>query len=183
MAGLAMMANRKSAARRQRMALIIPLLLASTCPPASAVEVGRTTGLQLPRFVSVKADRANVRVGPGTDYAVKFTLVRHGLPLEITAEFENWRRVRDWNGDEGWMLAALLSGKRMGLVRPWSSAEPLPLYASPSTLAPQEAIMQPKVMVAIDECDGTWCEVRVRGEIGYVEQAKLWGAYPGETFR
>lgn len=162
------------------------LLMAAfvTSSPAAAFPSGRgqVTGLPLPRFVSVKAEAANVRIGPGTDYPVKYTIVRRGLPLEITAEFENWRRVRDWNGDEGWMLGALLSGRRTALTRPWSDADPVLLHASASNQSSVAAIVHPKVLVTIEECDGTWCEVTARGRNGYIQQTALWGAYPNEVF-
>lgn len=162
------------------LAFMFMLALPSVSTWASGL--GQVTSLPVPRFASIKANRANVRYGPGFDYPVKFTLVRAGLPLEITAEFENWRRIRDWNGDEGWMLGTLLSGRRTALVRPWIAATPVRMFASPSKHAPLEAIVYPKVLVTIDECDGKWCEVTVRGETGYVRQAALWGAYPNEVF-
>jgi SH3-like domain-containing protein len=158
------------------------LLLSSLATAASASERGQITGLPLPRFVSVKANQANVRLGPGVGYPVKFTIVRRGLPLEITAEFENWRRIRDWSGDEGWMFGALLSGRRTALIRPWSAAKPVLLHASASNKSSVEAVVHPKVLVTIEECDGTWCEVTARGETGYVQQTALWGAYPNEVF-
>ena len=72
----------------------------------------RATGLPLPRFVSLKSNNVNVRRGPGQDYDVVFTFVRAGLPVEITDEFENWRKIRDSDGSEGWVFHSLLSGKR-----------------------------------------------------------------------
>jgi SH3-like domain-containing protein len=148
----------------------------------AASERGPVTGLPLPRFVSTKANPANVRIGPGTDYPVKFTIVRSGLPLEITAEFENWRRVRDWNGDEGWMLGGLLAGKRTALVSPWSGAQPVTLHESAADEASVTAIVHPKVLLRIEECDGDWCVVTVKGSEGYIRQTELWGAYPREVF-
>ncbi|MCA6111713.1 hypothetical protein J6497_31790 [Bradyrhizobium sp. CNPSo 4026] len=149
---------------------------------ASASDVGQTTGLPLPRFASVKAAPANVRLGPGIDYPLKWTFVGQEVPVEITAEFEHWRRIRDWEGQEGWMLGALLSGKKTALVAPWHRAKPVSLRASPAADAPIVAIVQQNVLVHIDRCDGRWCRVRVKGRRGYIRQTKLWGAYPGEKF-
>ena len=53
------------------------------------------SGLPLPRFVSLKADKINVRRGPSSEHQVAWVYQRKGLPVEITAEFENWRRIRD----------------------------------------------------------------------------------------
>lgn len=147
-----------------------------------ASDVGRTTGLPVPRFVSVKTTPANVRVGPGIDYPLKWTYVRRALPVEIIAEFGNWREIRDWEGKQGWMFAPLLSGKRTALIAPWSGAKPLALHADAARDAAIVAIVQPHVLVRIVGCDGKWCEVRAKARRGYVYQARLWGAYPGEDF-
>jgi len=147
-----------------------------------AAEVGRTTGLPVPRFVSIKAKPANVRAGPSVGHRVKWTFVRPGLPVEIIAEFGNWRRIRDWEGDEGWIFGSLLSGKRTALVAPWSQAKPATLRADSAGDASVVAVVQPNVLVRIDGCDGEWCRVTARARRGYVRQTRLWGAYPKEVF-
>ncbi len=83
----------------------------------------------MPRFVSLKSDKVNVRAGPTKDHDVTWVYTRSGLPVEITAEFENWRRIRDWEGAEGWVYHSLLSGRRTALVAPSRKAkdELLPL--------------------------------------------------------
>ena len=95
------------------------------CRPASV------SGLPVPRFVSLKSDRVNVREGPNKDQDVRWVYTRAGMPVEITAEFENWRRIRDWEGAEGWVYHSLLSGKR---TRRWwcrrRKDELVPLFAS-----------------------------------------------------
>jgi SH3-like domain-containing protein len=77
-------------------------------PPANArsaapLTTGSVSGLPVPRFVSLKADRVNVRSGPNTDQDVRWVYTRAGMPVEIIAEFENWRRIRDWQGADGWV--------------------------------------------------------------------------------
>ncbi len=67
------------------------------------------SGLPIPRFVSLKAEKVNVRRGPSSDHPVAWVFQRKGLPVEIVAEFENWRRVRDAEGEEGWILQNMLS--------------------------------------------------------------------------
>ena len=70
----------------------------------------------MPRYVSLKSDHVNVRAGPTKDNDVAWVYTRSGLPVEITAEFENWRRVRDSEGAEGWVYHSLLSGRRTAVV-------------------------------------------------------------------
>ena len=76
-----------------------------------------TSGLPVPRFVSLKADRVNVRGGPDKDHDVSWVYTRVGWPVEIIAEFENWRRIRDSDGSEGWVYHSMLSGKRTAVVQ------------------------------------------------------------------
>ena len=87
-------------------------------------------GLPLPRFVSLKSNDVNVRRGPGQEYDVAYTYVRAGLPVEITQEFDNWRKIRDSEGAEGWVFHSLLAGKRTALVAPWEKSGPFAAYAS-----------------------------------------------------
>ncbi|MGY6710390.1 MAG: SH3 domain-containing protein [Rhizobiaceae bacterium] len=165
--------------------------LAATGPsPAIAqtqsqnVQLG-PSGLPLPRFVSLRAPRANLRVGPGTNYAVQWTFVRSGVPLEIVQEYDNWRRVRDAEGAEGWINHSLLSGNRTAVVAPWERGQipELPLRAQPNETARIVARLEPGLMGAVRSCDGQWCEMDFSGVRGWIPQSRLWGAYPGETYR
>src|SRR6478736_890131 len=107
---------------------------------------GSASGLPIPRFVSLKTDRVNLREGPSKDHRTMWVFQRAGLPVEITAEFETWRRIRDSEGAEGWVLHSLLSGRRTGLVAPWWKQGPLALYAEPNAKAGVVAQLQPGVL-------------------------------------
>jgi SH3-like domain-containing protein len=144
-------------------------------PPAGAV-----SGLPIPRFVSLKSDRVNVRSGPNKDQEVRWVYTRAGMPVEITAEFENWRRIRDWEGAEGWVYHSLLSGKRSAVVVPTLKDELVPLYESTEPGAPVAASLQPGVLTQIKTCDGKWCQVSGKNFSGWIVQERLWGAYPNE---
>src|SRR6266446_9067351 len=93
------------------------VMVFSACAGAAlAQSAGTASGLPVPRFVSLKSDKVNVHIGPAKNYEVKWVYQRAGLPVEIVAEFENWRRIRDSDGTEGWVYHSLLSGKRTGMV-------------------------------------------------------------------
>jgi len=142
------------------------------------------SGLPLPRFVSLKAQRVNMRVGPGRDYKVEWMYTKRGLPLEILQEFDNWRKVRDSEGDEGWILQSLLSGQRTAIVTPWKTGESgahIGLRQAPNREAPEIALLEPGVVTEVDECVGGWCRVSVEKVVGYAAQSELWGVYPDET--
>ncbi len=147
----------------------------------AAGEVGPASGLQLPRFVSLKADKVNVRAGPSRENDVTWVFTRAGLPVEITAEFENWRRIRDSEGAEGWVYHSLLSGRRTALIAPWSKNETFALRERPESNATVSARLQPGVLGTLKACNRHWCRIFGDGFDGYVEQDRLWGVYPGEA--
>jgi SH3-like domain-containing protein len=160
------------------------LLLALLVPPAGAVGTGPESGLPLPRFVSLKADKVNVRAGPTREHDVAWVFTRAGLPVEITAEFDTWRRIRDSEGAEGWVFHSLLSGRRTALIAPWakgeSKGETVPLHERPDKAAAISARLAPGVLSTVKACNGRWCRIFGAGFDGFVEQERLWGVYPGE---
>jgi SH3-like domain-containing protein len=148
------------------------------------------TGLPLPRFVSLKSDRVQVRQGPGTDHKILWVFNRVGLPVEVIQEFENWRQVRDQDGSVGWVAHSLLSARRTAVILAWAAgqtksgaAKPVPLRDEDSESARTLALLEPGVICGVRQCDGTWCQISIGDYRGYVEQAKLWGVYPGERIK
>jgi SH3-like domain-containing protein len=150
---------------------------------ASTGQADRQTGpsgLPLPRFVSLKAEKVNVRRGPSSDHAVAWVFQRKGMPVEIVAEFENWRRIRDSDGEEGWILQNMLSGKRTAAVAPWRRGQTMSLYQSAGG-GGMVARLQADVIGEIEACTGEWCRISAGGYEGWIEQTMLWGVYPGES--
>src|SRR6185437_6639038 len=147
------------------------------------------SGLKIPRFVSLKSDRVNLRQGPGTEYPTAWVFRRAGLPVEVIKEFEGWRQVRDAEGTTGWVLGSMLSGRRTAVILPWlvrpGQGEPpfAVLRDDDSESARAIAQVEAGVLAGIISCDGRWCRVSVGGFRGYVEQTKLWGAYQGEVIK
>ncbi|MDF1721345.1 MAG: SH3 domain-containing protein [Minwuia sp.] len=155
------------------------LLLATAAPtvPAGAVEDaaatrGSVTGLPLPRFVSVKAGTANLRAGPGQKYPVRWVYQRRHLPVLIIGEHDNWREIRDPWGDEGWLHAGLLSGRRTAMVRE-------DLIAVRDQAADAGAVvmyLERRVIVTVESCQDAWCRINVDGRAGWLPVAGLFGA-------
>ena len=139
-----MMRSRGSANKKRRAALLLRAialgfgvaLWAGAAAAADDAGIGPVSKLPMPRFVSLKADSVNLREGPNRDHPVKWIFKRAGLPVEITAEFEQWRRIRDSEGTEGWVLQNLLSGRRTVLVAPWSKEESISLFEHPDAGSP-----------------------------------------------
>ena len=168
------------------------LLLAAitVAGPALAVEKNED-GLPLPRFASTRSAPINVHVGPGLKYDVAWIYNIPKTPVEIVAEFDIWREVRDFDGTEGWIQQNLLSGDRAGLVEPWKKDANVPLLSSAAADASVKAYLASGFRVDIRRCDGSWCQVDATGPdatgrptslSGYLQQSELWGVYQGETF-
>jgi len=141
------------------------------------------SGLPLPRYVSLKSGRVNMRVGPGTEYQVEWLYLKRGLPMEVIQEFDNWRKVRDPEGNEGWILHSLLSGSRTVIIAPWNKGKKdgmFEMHAKPTSNSPLVAQVEPGVVASVSKCDSGWCEVSAGDANGYMRKNQLWGVYPDE---
>jgi SH3-like domain-containing protein len=160
-----------------RVALSSLLTLLIHTPVAIAARQG--SGLPIPRFVSLRAPEANMRAGPGEQYPIKWTYRKPGLPLEVTAEFDHWRRVRDWQGTEGWMHSSMLTGKRSMIV----TGDERPLRVKPDLASPLLARIEGKVVGKVLACpsSGEWCRVEISGIKGWMRRSEMWGVYREEV--
>ena len=175
--------GRSAPARRRSAAGILALLavLAATAAHAAGdLAVGAASGLPVPRFVSLKPDRVTVRGGPTRDHEIAFVFTRSGLPVEITAESDNWRRIRDWEGAEGWVYHSLLSGRRTALVASKQPDDLVPLYDKADPQSALVARLQPGVLASVKHCGGSWCHIFGAGFDGWIAQERLWGVYANE---
>jgi SH3-like domain-containing protein len=153
--------------------------LVSTAVSARDIAI-TSSGLPVPRYVSLKSDHVNVRAGPTKDNDVAWVYTRSGLPVEITAEFENWRRVRDSEGAEGWVYHSLLSGRRTAVVTMKSKDDLAPLRESADPMSVVTARLQVGVVAQVKKCTSNWCHVVGNGFDGWIEQQRLWGVYADE---
>ena len=146
--------------------------------PLTAAEQGKgsVTSLPLPRFVSMKAAEGNVRRGPSLTHRVDWVYTRRDMPLEITAEYGHWRRVRDRDGAGGWVHYSLLSGNRTVIVE----QEMLDLHARADERAPVVARLKQNVIADLGDCDLTWCRIESHGYRGWAPKTALWGVKPDE---
>jgi SH3-like domain-containing protein len=168
--------------------LAVPVAARAQSATAPLAQPAVSPGQLPPRFASLKSDRVNVRRGPGPEHAIEWVFRRAGLPVEIIATSDIWRRVRDSEGATGWVLASLLSGRRTALIEPWEvkaagGRSQVPLRTDDSDSAPAVAQVEAGVLANVKTCDGKWCLVSVAGYSGYVQQQRVWGVYKGEVVR
>ena len=134
------------------------------------------TGLPLPRFVSLRAAEVNLRTGPGARYPIDWVYRRRGLPVEIIDEFDTWRRIRDWQGTEGWVHQSMVQGQRSVLI----TGQRHILKRRPEAAAPGVAMVDAGVVAVLERCRAEWCEVTADSFTGWLEREAFYGLYPGE---
>ena len=137
----------------------------------AASELGPVTNLPMPRFVSLKAEEGNVRRGPSLSHRIDWVYTRRNMPLEVTAEYGHWRRVRDRDGVGGWIHYSLLSGVRHVIVE----QDMTPLLIKPDPESPVNAMAESGVIARLDSCGLDWCRINAEGARGWVEKRRLWG--------
>lgn len=145
--------------------------------PSPEITAGRSTGLPVPRFVSLGSNQVNLRYGPGRDYPISWVLARKGLPVEIIAEFDTWRKVRLHDDDEGWVHASLLSSRRTVVIE-GGIAE---LRRTPTDDARVVLRAEPGVIGELLDCEQDWCRVEIEGRRGWLRRDAFWGIQPGEN--
>lgn len=99
------------------------------------------------------------------------------MPLEVYAEYENWRRVRDFEGLGGWVHYTLLSGVRYVLVKD----ELLEMRLLPSIDAQVIAKVPQHNIATLDKCTQDWCRIIDDRYKGWVQKEAIWGVYKNET--
>lgn len=142
-----------------------------------AVPGFRSTDLPIPRFVSLKSDKVYVRAGPALRYPIRWIYKQSGMPVEIIQEFDTWRKIRDVEGEDGWIHQSLLSGARTVLVY---ADDLVPLRDDDKVAAKMVARLEPNVIANLETCRAEWCRLEVGGYHGWVERNFLWGIYADE---
>ena len=143
---------------------------------ASGASAIKTSGLPVPRFVAIRSNEVNARTGPSTQYPIQWVFSRRGMPVEVTAEFDTWRRIRDSEGAEGWVMQGMLTAKRSVMVR----GEIRVLRREPATSARAVARAEPGVIAKLLHCRDDWCEVDGGDYRGWLKRSDVWGVYAAE---
>ncbi len=156
----------------------VALALLVFASPALAQERGQVTGLPIPRYVSMKSGTANVRRGPSTNNRIDWVLRHRGTPLRVMAEYQDWFRVEDVDGEGGWVYTKLLSTRRTVLVQD----DLLALRESATNTAPVVARLEAGVIARLGACLPDWCEASIDGFTGWLPKSGIWGVEPDEVF-
>lgn len=176
-------------ARMARLSVVAVLLFSPVAALAEDVtgstnrNIGPVTKQPIPRFVSLKPSDTPMREGPSKDHRIRWIFKREGLPVEVIAEHEQWRRVRDSESTEGWVYFGRLSNRRTVIVLAGKDRPERDLFARESETSGVVARLQPGVIANVESCSADWCEVTVEGFKGFVKKNAVWGVYPEERVK
>jgi SH3-like domain-containing protein len=165
-----------------RFYIFIYLVLVFTALPifyaSCTLAAGEGTGLPLPRFVSLRAGEVNLRTGPGVQYPVDWVYLRQNLPVQIIAEFDTWRKIRDWQGTHGWVHQSMVSGTRTFIV----TGKTRTIRRRDDSKSPPVAIMEPGAIGKLISCSDLngWCQVAVAPKKGWLRRVDFWGVIKNE---
>lgn len=158
----------------------------------SAKELGSSTGLPIPRFVVLKSQEVNLRKGPNVKYPIVWTYQRKGYPMEVIAEFENWRKLRDRDGSEGWVHENLITGIRNAVVTDLNYKTKLPytnrtdevvVFRYPDESSYPMFRAELGAILKVKKCEAEWCMVKTELGNGWINKINLWGVYKDEVFK
>lgn len=146
------------------------------------ISTANANPLPIPRYASLRANAVNLHVGPGNNYPIDWRYIRQSMPVEILAEFDTWRQIRDWQGTQGWVHKSLLSGRRTI----WVLNSIKNLRKDADSKAQVVAKLEPGVIGRAIECKNNWCKIEVKTSTGgrlrgWIKRAAIWGVYPNET--
>ncbi len=135
------------------------------------------SGLPVPRFVSLKSGEVYLREGPSPQHKVQWVYVRRGLPVEVIAEYDVWRRIRDADGTVGWVHKGMLDGRRSVVM---TAGDNVPLREGPAADSPVIAYAEAGVIASLKACGGEFCEIETKSIDAYVPRQRIWGVYQDE---
>ncbi len=145
-----------------------------------AKNIGIETGYKIPRFVSLKSNEANIRVGPSKNYPIKLKYILSDLPIEIIEEYQEWRKVKDFKNNIGWIHKSLLSGNRTGIVLSKENKS-IELLNTVNGIVIGE--IRKGNIVYLEKCKIDWCLVSIGNFRGWMNKKYIWGVKQNEIIK
>jgi SH3-like domain-containing protein len=126
-------------------------------------------------FASIKAGKANIRSGPGTNYRIKFTYNMRSIPVRVISKYDNWNEIEDYDGERGWISQSLLSRKRTIIIKTTKSF--VNVYSAATNKSRILIKLKDKVIAKLIGCKADWCKIQVSGKKGWLKKENFFGAY------
>ena len=160
------------------MKLIILIFSVLICLTLNA-EKGPVTGLELPRFVSLKSNDVNLRVGPSINYPIKIKYIEKNLPVEVIDEFDTWRKIKDYDDNIGWLHKSLIKGDRF-ILTVTKKENKKNIYNRPNgTII---GIVNNNNILSLEKCLINWCYISHDHFRGWLSKEFIWGVYKEEIY-
>lgn len=158
--------------------MLLALLMSAPAAWAEDESILNPSGLPIPRYVSLKSDEVNVRVGPGKRYPIRYVYHRQHLPVQIVEEFAHWRKIKDFEGSSGWVHKGMLDGNRTAMILD----KPQNLYARPEVSDQPVLRAEATVIGQLKACLPDWCLLSMQDHDGWIRKADIWGVSREEVF-
>ena len=154
------------------MKFVISLILTIVITKICYGDVGKETGLEIPRYVSLKSNDANIRVGPSTNYPIAIKYIQKNYPLKILEEYDDWRKIEDFTKNNGWIHKSLISGNRTAIIVS-NNDDKIKIF---NTI---EGIKIGNIgkgnIVSINKCKIDWCSISFNKFKGWIYKKNIWG--------
>ena len=151
-------------------------------PSTIYANLGSETGYNLPRYVSLKSNDVNLRVGPSINYPIIIKYIKQNYPIKIIEEYKDWRQVIDINNNNGWVHKSLIKGERNGIIATKKKSN-LKIYNTQDGKIVGE--ITPGSLISLDKCRIDWCLISDNSNHhhkGWIEKENIWGVDKNETF-
>lgn len=162
---------------RKQVSRIVSSLITLVILLSTSNAFARKKQLPVPRFVTIKFNEVNARTGPVRDCPIEWVFVKKGEPVEVIAEYDEWRNIRDVHGEGGWVHSSVISGKRSVVV---VAKNIIPLLNYPKKYDKILVKLKPQIRCALNYCKSDWCKIQCKSYKGWIAKKFLWGVYPDE---
>jgi len=143
-------------------------------------DIGKETGLEIPRYVSLKSNDANIRVGPSMNYPIVIKYIIRNYPLKVLEEYEEWRKVEDFKKNIGWIHKSLISGTRTGIVLSKYDKNIKIINTLNGNVIGE---IGKGNIVNLEKCKINWCLVSAENFKGWMDKKYIWGVKKNEIIK
>ena len=162
------------------MQIVMAFILIIIFSQASNADIGKETGLEIPRYVSLKSNDANIRVGPSKNYPIEIKYIKKNYPLKVLEEYEEWRKVEDFKKNIGWIHKSLISGTRTGIVLSNDDKTIKLLNTLDGDIIGE---IGKGNIVSLEKCKTDWCLISSGNYKGWIDKKYIWGVKEKEIIK
>jgi len=124
-------------------------------------------------FRTLRYDVVNLRQGPGKDYPIKIFYKKKFLPVLILDNSDNFMKIRDHEGNSGWIHLSQLTKKKAAIVK----GGDLIMFKSATIYSNPIAILKEGRLVKVEKCKNGWCKGKSGSFTGWIKKERLWGSF------